>query len=89
MALVISDTWTAAALNLEVSYDRVSWITAVYDSSQVLTGSVATPVASAAYALDIAALLPFRFIRIRSGTSATPVNQAADRTIMLISRPLA
>ena len=37
--------------------------------------------------IDPKIMLPFRFLRLRSGTSATPVNQVAARTILLIVWP--
>jgi hypothetical protein len=33
-------------------------------------------------------LLPWRFLKARSGTSGTPVNQAAERAIKLVCRPV-
>jgi hypothetical protein len=34
-------------------------------------------------------MLPWRYIRLLSGTVATPVNQGADRVFTIITRPLA
>lgn len=82
--------WDAAALNIEVSVDNSTWITAgVYDSTGVQTASYPSLTANAAYSVDMHALLPYRYVRLRSGTFALPVNQTAVRNFTLIARPLA
>ena len=81
--------WTAAALQVEASADgSTNWVP-ITDSSGSVTGSLASITALYAYALDPVAMLPWRYIRILSGTVATPVNQAADRVFTVITRPLA
>jgi hypothetical protein len=81
--------WTAAALNIEVSADRSTWATGgLLDGSgaPVSSWSAVTPLA--AYAVDPVSMLPWRYVRFRSGTSASPVNQAADRVFTLVLRAL-
>jgi len=82
--------WTAAALNFEVSADNSTWITGgIFDSLGSAVGSYSTPAVSTAYSLDPISMLPWRYVRFRSGTSGSPVNQGADRTFVVITRPLA
>lgn len=82
--------WTAAALNIDVSVDNSRWISAgVYDSTGVQTATYPSLVANSAYSVDMQSLMPFRYVRFRSGTSAVPVAQAAQRDFAIIARPLA
>ena len=81
--------WTAAALQFEASADgSTNWVP-ITDSAGSAVGSFSALTALYAYALDPVAMLPWRYIRLLSGTVATPVNQAADRVFTIITRPLA
>ena len=75
------------AIDIEVSIDGVNFFTNTYDSLGTLVGVYTTPVVSSGYAVDALALIPYNFVRFRSGTTASPVNQAAARTILVITRP--
>jgi hypothetical protein len=81
--------WTTAGLTLEVSIDNSSWLATVFDSFGIAINYYSSLTASAAYNVDFANLLPFRYVRFRSGTGAAPVNQAAARTFTALVRPLA
>jgi hypothetical protein len=87
VGFVTPAAWTTAAIDLEVSIDGTTWFTNMYDSLGVATGIYLSPVVSSGYAVDALALIPYNFVRFRSGTSASPVNQAAARTISVITRP--
>lgn len=90
LGFIAPAAWTAAALNIEVSMDNTSWVTTgLYDSSSTQAGNYPSLVAGAAYAVDTLTLLPFRYVRLRSGTAASAVNQGAQRDFTLITRPLA
>lgn len=80
--------WDAAALSIEVSMDEVSWFSPK-DSQGLSVGYLASPLTATAYSVDAAALLPWRYLRFRSGTSAAPVNQTAARAIAAVKRVLA
>lgn len=81
--------WTAAALNIEVSVDSAAWVTAgVFDASGVATGKYGSIATTAGYAVDTKAMLPYRFIRLRSGTLASPIAQADQRDFTIITRLL-
>jgi len=89
LGFITSAAWTPAALNIEVSVDNTTWVTSVIGSDSTAAGSWSSITANTAYSLDPTSFLPYRYIRFRSGTSATPVNQAAARVFTVITRPLA
>ena len=88
LGFVTPDAWTTAALNIEVSNDGTNWSSA-YDSYGSQVGSVATPIVASRYAVDVTSMLPWVYARFRSGTSASPVTQGAERTFKVIKRFLA
>jgi hypothetical protein len=61
-----------------VTYDDL------YDSA---TERSVTAAASRYLAFNIADWVSVRFLKIRSGTAGTPVNQAAARTLTLVVQP--
>jgi hypothetical protein len=73
-------TWTAANLTFQASYDNATWNN-LYDSYGVEYTVVAD--ASRSIILPISDFLGIRYIKIRSGTSATPVNQGAGRDLIV------
>jgi hypothetical protein len=79
--------WTAADLTFQVSVDGgTTWLEVLRpDDGNALT----VQVAAASYTpLAPTDLFGAKRIKVRSGTSGTPVNQAAGRTITLEMRPL-
>lgn len=87
VGFVMPSAWTSAALNMDVSVDGSTWA-APNDSVAAAVSSFASPVAGAAYAVDALSLLPWRYVRFRSGTTGSPVNQGALRTFQYVTRPL-
>lgn len=86
VAIPAASGWTAAALTIEVSVDNgASWISP-FNAAGSATGTYSSPAAGSGYAVDMDSLLPYNMIRIRSGTTATPVNQGADRALTIIAR---
>jgi hypothetical protein len=85
LAIQMPAAWTAAALTFEASYDGVTYAP-VYDSAGT---EISWTVGAARIALNAAAAewLGVRYLKVRSGTSAAPVNQAADRTLKIIGAP--
>ena len=81
VGLVMPAAWTAANLTLQMSADD-STFKDVYDA----LGVEKTIVAGAARYIQInpADLMGANALKIRSGTTGTPVVQAASRTITLI-----
>lgn len=83
LAIQMPASWTTANLTFQGSNDGTTFFD-VY----TLDGEEYTVVAAAGRYI---VLSPFdfqwaRYIKIRSGTTATPVNQSADRTIVLVTR---
>jgi len=72
--------WTAADLTFSASPDGVTYGD-FYDE----TGEYSLTVAAGVFVgLNIASLMGFRYLKVRSGTSGAPVNQGADRDITLM-----
>lgn len=87
---IMPAAWTTAALNLEASTDGTTWVTAgLFDSAGGAVSSWAAPTAAAGYTVDIVNMLPWKFVRFRSGTAASAVNQGAARVFTVITRPVA
>jgi len=78
--LYLGAGWTAADLTFQASFDGINFFD-LYDAS----GAEVTVDAdeSRAIALDAALFRPFRRLKLRSGTAAAAVAQAAERTITL------
>ena len=84
-AIVMPATWTAAGITLQGSADNVTFqnVYVAAGTEHALTVAAATTVA-----LDPVLYQAFPFLKIRSGTAGSPVNQTAARTITLISRAM-
>lgn len=84
--LVMPAAWTTANLTFQMSPDNgVSWSN-IFDINGV--EFTVTAAASRFITFDPAALPAVQWLQIRSGTSGTPVVQAADRNINLVLRPV-
>lgn len=76
--------WTSADLTLQTSFDGIAWNN-LYDKD----GSEYAIKADAARSvlIPLSDMLSVRYLRIRSGTSATPVAQVAARSLVLVLVP--
>ena len=83
VGIIMPDTWTAAGLTFQGSIDGTNFFN-VYDGSSERTVNVA---ASYYSALALSDWVGFRWIKIRSGTAASAVNQAAERVLTLVVQP--
>ena len=84
VGVLISASWTAAGLSFQGSPDGVTYGKLVNQAGTEIT---AAALAGGEYVcLDPDALYGTRFIKVRSGTNGTPVNQGADRTLRLVAR---
>lgn len=81
VALVMPAAWTAAGITFQASPDGVTY-TDVYDA----TGAEYSVTVGASHTviIPVADLIGMRFLKIRSGTSGTPVNQGAARAITVV-----
>jgi hypothetical protein len=85
-AIKMSAGWDAAALTFQVSDDGGTTWDELRDSSGTAI-TVASPTADQRLELDETAFKSTVFLKVRSGTSASPVNQTtAARVLTLISR---
>lgn len=85
--IAIPASWTTANLTFVVSYDGTTY-NDLYDSS----GTEVTATAAASRSISLHSLYALfqdvRWLKIRSGTSGTPVNQGGDRTLQLAVRSI-
>lgn len=86
-AVVLPGTWTTAGLTFQVTYDGTNYFD-LSDKDGELAISSSVAVASKAIALEPYKFLRVAGVKVRSGTSGTPVNQAADRVVTLVFSPL-
>ena len=76
--------WTAASLTFQGSFDGDTYFNVFFDGSEISTAVAA----SGYYGLDPVKFFGLKYLKVRSGTSGTPVNQGADRTLTLaLGRP--
>jgi hypothetical protein len=81
ISIIMPSSWTTANITYQFSIDGVNFYDA-YNTTAELSSTAA--VASRIISINSANYDAGRYIKIRSGTSATPVNQAADRILTLI-----
>lgn len=81
VGIYMPGTWQAANLTFQASNASGGTFYDVYDSAG--NEFVVTAAASRCI-VDIPELAPLRFIKVRSGTTGTPVTQAANRNIIFI-----
>ena len=80
--------WTAAGLTFQASYDNVTYFNVFGDAAEYAVASAAASVNNFV-AVDRTKFASVRFIKVRSGTSGTPVNQGAQRLLPLVLLPSA
>lgn len=89
VGIIMPAAWTAAGLSFQAAEKPTAdsgTYGNVFDSSGV---ELTIPASASQYlALDPAKMCGLRFMKIRSGTSGTPVAQGADRILILIARPV-
>lgn len=78
-------SWDTANLTFQVSLDGGTWTNMYLDDDSEYTAKAA---ASRFIVLPVDKFCGVPFIKIRSGTSGSPVNQTADRTLTLALRQL-
>lgn len=73
--------WTAANLTFQAAEKAAGTFNNLYDDEGTEAIAIAAASRQISMSLYSLAFAPLQFIKIRSGTAATPVNQAAARTI--------
>jgi hypothetical protein len=84
-AIQMPAAWTAADLTFQVSDDRGTTWKELLDASGTAV-SVSAPAAGNRLELDSADFKSAVFLKVRSGTAALAVNQAAERNLTIVSR---
>ena len=82
--LIMPAEWTAAVITILVASESGGTFYSLYNDAGTeisLTVAAGTAIGIADVAL---ALAPWRFVKLRSGTAASPVAQEADRVINLV-----
>lgn len=83
-AIIMPAAWDAANLTFQASDVSGGTFQNVFDDA----GTETTVTAAVSRSIGMDAAMPelaaFRFLKIRSGTSALPVNQTAARTLTLV-----
>lgn len=83
LAVVMPGTWTAASLTFQASIDGVTFTDMYYDGAEY-----AVVVAASQYVvLDAKDFVGIRYLKIRSGTTGSPVNQGGARTLTVVTIP--
>lgn len=85
VALIMPAIWTAASVTFQVSIDNTNFYN-LYNPDG--TEYVVVAVSGHCVTLDPEDFAAFRFLKIRSGTSGSPVNQGQDSILTLITRPM-
>ena len=80
-AIYMPAAWTAASLSFRASQDGVTF----YDLFPLGVEYVSAAAASIFIPLDNNNFLGVKWLKVRSGTAASPVNQGAARTLTLMA----
>jgi hypothetical protein len=78
--------WDAASLTFAVSADGVTFVPLHWDGAEYTILAAGGADASLGASLEPSAFAGWPFVRVRSGTVAVPVNQAAARTLVVLTR---
>jgi hypothetical protein len=82
-ALALPARWTESAISYQLSFDGSAFYEPC-DSAGAALVETAPGVGGSAFAVSSYALLRSSFVRVRSGSAASPVQQVAHRTLQLI-----
>ena len=83
VAIDMPASWTAASLTFQASVDGTNFDN-MYDGATERSVTVA---ASYYSMLNIGDWIGVRYLKVRSGTSGTPVNQGGARVLTLVIQP--
>ena len=83
VGVALPSSWTTADITFQVSFDGTTW----HDVYSIWGDELIVPAAASRYiTFSTYESLGARYIRVRSGTAASAVNQAADRTLRILTR---
>ena len=86
VSIELPATWTAASVTLAVATDGVTFKPLFDNSGEVVFPSTS---GNTYFACDPKHFIGVQQLKVRSGTNAVPVVQAADRIVTLTIRPIA
>lgn len=86
VGLQMPDAWTAADLTFQASYDGETYENVYTDDDNELVVQAAASRFIVLREDYRAALARVRFLMVRSGTAASPVTQAAEREIQILTK---
>jgi hypothetical protein len=81
--IIMPATWTAASLTFQACVDGASWEELYDNAGNEITITVA---ASRYIIIPPTLLLPMPYLKVRSGTAASPVNQVAAAAIQYVCK---
>ncbi len=85
VAVVTPAAWTTAALTFQASFDNVTYVNVWNGGAELAYAAIA---ASTWVTFDPALFLSMPYIKVRSGTGASAVNQAGGDIVTLVMKPL-
>lgn len=87
VGLIMPAAWDAAPITMQVSKDGVNFVDLYDAGGSEFSVSVAASrgVMFVNGTFDVLSLLGFRWLKLRSGPSGAPVNQAAERVITVMA----
>ena len=88
VGLIMPAAWDAAAISFQAGQDGATFGD-VFTAAGELSFPAANVAAGRVLLLDTTLTPGIRWLKVRSGLAATPVNQTAARTITLLIRDLA
>ena len=85
-AIQMPAAWTEASLTFAVSADGTTFSPLYFNGSEYTVEAAGGAVASGAIALEPRVFAAWPYVKVRSGTSGTAVNQAAARVLTVLTR---
>lgn len=90
LGVITDSAWDTAKMTFQVSSDNITFGNLYKDSDGSEYGpTTALPAAAVSMAVDPSYFIPFRYVKIRSGTAASAVNQGGATVVTLIYQTLA
>jgi len=86
IGLITPAGWTSAAVTFSVSYDGSTYVDLFDKDGEVSLTDSTVIGADRMVALDPVRLLGARYVKVRSGTAASPTNQGAERVFSVLTR---
>lgn len=90
VGIIIPSAWTSAGMTFQASHDGTTfadvWDSATGTAAERTIASGNIPTSSTRFlALSLADWIGVNFVKVRSGTSGSPVNQGAARSVILVT----